>query len=216
MNPKVRCDDCGCIALRMKANRALVELEGPMREGEKPPTIFADRGSAFALIDVEDVYEELPVCICGEASFRNDLEARQQVVKDQCRLWCSADLVQLLLVERECSSFIKWRQTMSPREHVEMNVLEMQRIREDERDRQSHRWRIIELLLIGFLAPAGSMLMQYWTTQMQIDSSVKQAVKDHHEEQQRAATAPPAIGGQQPQGIAIPSRNPSRPQSARP
>jgi hypothetical protein len=116
-----------------------------------------------------------------------------------------AEMKAVISREWHCSSFRKWTLGFTPKEHVEMHLFEEQKKREDQRDAANHRWRIGELLLIGFLAPAGSMAMQYFTTRMQIDSTVRNAVKEHHEERSRSplpTTNPPAQSTQPASAIA--------------
>lgn len=98
-----------------------------------------------------------------------------------------------LVSERVCDSFREWEQGFSPKEHVDMRMMERQEKREDARDaaaksREDNRDRaqlwmhIIELLVIGLLVPAVMIVAQVVTTQMQIEASVKAAMKAHQED----------------------------------
>jgi hypothetical protein len=70
--------------------------------------------------------------ICAINAYRINLEADNDSLKETLKV---------LLSERQCEGFTPWQKGYTPKEHLEMNLLEQQRqrgIREREDDR---RWR---------------------------------------------------------------------------
>lgn len=122
--PKVRCADCGFIAVRDRTSRELVEVEAGLRVKWELPTL---PNSSYLR------YEDFPVCLKGMVSLRIDAPSYNR-----------EEVAALVGQERECDAFIEWCRGFSPKEHQEMQLAqELQRqqqaMREQERDWQERR-----------------------------------------------------------------------------
>lgn len=64
------------------------------------------------------------------------------------------------MMAKLCSAFTTWRQGYTPKEHVEMSLVEEQREWQRNRDRDDRRWRIIELAIMGIIVTLVSVAAQ--------------------------------------------------------
>lgn len=121
MQSRVRCADCGLLALRNNEMHRLVEADFRYREEGIP------RRNQQGVV----IYDIVPVCFVREVNFHEEIGDRP---KDK-----AAPLV--LRKERECKSFMPWCQGYSPKEHIEMNILQEQRDWQLRREEEDRRWR---------------------------------------------------------------------------
>ena len=126
---KVKCQDCGFLAVRHGGTRALVEAEIRMRD-------------AADLV----LYDPSPVCFVRAS----DLAAEMELPKGK------AQFLKVLGTERECQRFVKWQQGFTPREHKEMIDSQEQRERDRqwqfEQKRSDRRWHLFMVLLASGLS----------------------------------------------------------------
>jgi len=138
---KVKCGECGFIAVRVLKTRELIETEDRIRCDGK----------------ISGVYEYLPICFTNGIDVKEEIEilrksANDEPTQDAIGGFISPNWAKhievLLNMERECSSFTKWWQGFTPKEHKEMidreAMLEWQR----KERKDDKKWRIIELVVI--------------------------------------------------------------------
>jgi hypothetical protein len=131
MSEKVKCANCGFLAVRMVSTRLLVDAERETRKTGDLPS----HGNHY-------IYEEFPVCFVQATDFVAEMgvpgrDARHSAIQR----------------DRECAAFTKWFQGFTPREHQEMIdrqwMLEYQR----DRERDDRSWRKKEFWIIGIGIP---------------------------------------------------------------
>jgi hypothetical protein len=109
----VQCSKCGLVGTQSEKHGGSVEVGRQFREtGELPPGDFYDHCEVLCFAR-------------RKRSFPRNPEPRKGALHE----------------ERECPGFLEWQPGFSPKEHVEMNLLEQQRAREDERDRRLEKWQ---------------------------------------------------------------------------
>ena len=117
----VKCQDCGFLSLRVNETQALVETpEGTRQSGQ----LTHRSRHAF-----------LPECFVKACSFRDEWNrTTPEHEQDQARL-------RLYTTERDCKSWVKWQEGLTPREHKEM--VDQQTLREwqEERRRNDRDWQ---------------------------------------------------------------------------
>jgi len=106
----VTCKECGYLAIRNVETRALCEAEEEFRNTAELPTNF--NGVV--------IFETTPIC------YRRR-RARNTYGKTKTEI-CTK-----LNDEIDCDSFIDWNHGHSPREHLEMDILERQRVWQESR-----------------------------------------------------------------------------------
>lgn len=104
----VRCADCGFLAARVLATRALVEAEPAMRE---------DWLSALPPHKGDEVYATRPLCFAMAADLGKEID---QYLKETPGVTNQACYKTILHGNRRCEQFTPWRQGFTPREHREM------------------------------------------------------------------------------------------------
>lgn len=151
MADKVKCANCGFLAMRNIASRALLDAEQATRiDGS-----LTGMGNNF-------IYEEYPVCFVLALDFIKEIgpspgrDSRHPVIQQ----------------DRDCKKFTKWHQGFTPKEHKEMIDSERQKTREDDRDQANrdflanqaalnkrHNLRMFTVAVIGIaVAVAGTLL----------------------------------------------------------
>ena len=119
MQGKVKCADCGFLAVRHRDTRELTDAEEPLRTtGEIP----ADHRGL--------IYVEWPICFIRRIDFRKELNDNSGTPHRK----------RVLNEERECDNgFTPWQQGLTPKEHQEMiqqkMLLDWQREQADEQRR---------------------------------------------------------------------------------
>lgn len=158
----VKCADCGYLAVRHRTTRQLYDAEESLRvNGELP--ILDNRGY---------VYDEWPVCFVRAANFRVEMEDNSATPHRK----------RVLNQPRECDQFTPWHQGFSPKEHVEMKMLDEQKQWQRDEAAEQRRWqeRQTELAekhhrvnfgvallaaLIGAVATLAAVLVAKWIGQ---------------------------------------------------
>ncbi len=135
---RVRCADCGFLALRRMRDDELVHAPLEMRQSGQPP---------HAMDIGEPRYDYLPICLELAIDLPTLIKARVTPEKFVSRPSHRPDWIAMahtldeIQVERDCQRWVQWRQGSTPKEHREMmdreRMLEWQAAREDA-DRQ---WR---------------------------------------------------------------------------
>jgi hypothetical protein len=123
MQDKVKCADCGYLAVRVRRTRLLFDAEQDYRDSGSIPSI----GN-------EGIYDPAPICfvrainISAEYKPADGTPERQKIVQK----------------ERDCQEFTEWQQGLTPKEHLEMNLLEQQQQRLDKREKEDRNWRLAQ------------------------------------------------------------------------
>ena len=125
---KVKCQDCGYLAVRNQQTRALAETEEVMRQSGEPPPVFVlpHPGRNAVLI-----YERTPVCFVRE--FDLPVEAG---LADDARAFLN-----VIRQERVCPKWTQWFQGFTPRDHKEMIDAREQRDWQEARRREDIAYR---------------------------------------------------------------------------
>ncbi len=134
----VKCADCGLLCVRRLDSRALEEVDSEVRRTWKLPS---QPNTSYKM------HDDLPLCFDRVEEFQLELA----LVKDSGTT-CDG-IIGILSKERDCPSFDAWKQGFSPKEHVELKILNDQRLwqatREDAdrlwRDRQEERRELYEM-----------------------------------------------------------------------
>lgn len=102
----VQCKKCGCVGARDFLTRILLEVDESFRSD-------ADRGHGPS---GKVLYFGKPVCAAMAWNLGSEADGDG-----------ATDTLQILDRERKCDSFVTWQPGSSPREHVEMRLIEEQR-----------------------------------------------------------------------------------------
>ena len=130
----VRCADCGLLCYKNQATRTFEHVDAEARKTAQFPTYKLGGGNIrfrydpYCLVLACDLAKELkartPPSDAG-GNFQSPIEAVLEVIGEQ----------------RECSSWVKWRPGFSPKEHMEMQLLDEQRKWEQEQRERDRRWQ---------------------------------------------------------------------------
>ena len=137
------CAECGYLTIHNRKTRELVEVETAIRGGGKIPA-FADETRTGD----QPVYEKPFLCFMREPQVTADLQDGTYPSFEKQR-----DAVFHKL--RTCESWTAWKQGFTPKEHLEMNLLQEQRDWQrkcqdadqswrESQDRRDRRWRVFE------------------------------------------------------------------------
>jgi hypothetical protein len=128
-SPKVRCADCGYLAVKNYHTRELIEAEAAIRQTGRQPGSICLPGTP------DLVYDLTPICFalaydlrteCGRPGNPEQLaEAFLRVIREP----------------RLCTYITKWRQGFSPKEHMEMQILEQQKRHAEEQRQRDLAWQ---------------------------------------------------------------------------
>ena len=119
---KVRCAECGYLAIREVKKWTLCEAERKYRDDLTTPPNGPDRE-----------YQFVPVCFAGEVSFAESLQGSEKEKRAECRSAISRD--------RECPSFTSWKPGFSPKEHVDMQLVREQREWQQGEEKRRREWQ---------------------------------------------------------------------------
>ena len=131
---KVRCRDCGFLAVRNRETRVLEEAEDLVQDTGRGVEKFAAQFYR---------HESLPVCFMAAINFGVELGGREPEAKD---------VVRILHHERQCSDFTQWRIGYTAKEHRDaQDRLEERRQRRIETGRfvRSAGWFTILGAILG-------------------------------------------------------------------
>ena len=116
----VKCVDCGYLGVREIDNQRLVNPGAEQRKSGQPPGNF--NGVAITLVEP----------ICTVAAF--DLEAEVSGPGP-------APAAKVMDKDRECEQFTEWVPALTPKEHLDMNLLERQRDWQRQCEKEDREWR---------------------------------------------------------------------------
>lgn len=120
----VKCKDCGYLAWRHRNTWELIEVDLEHREGT------ADSLPSMAIR--KEIVMSQEVCFCAAHDLR--AEELSPAKSQEAVIW----------KDRVCTSYTKWCPGLSPKEHMQMHLLEEQRKREDERDAAQREWQKVQ------------------------------------------------------------------------
>lgn len=147
----VTCAACGFFAVRHLESQLLVSPGAAQRKSGHPP------GGPNAKCAVGTV----PFCaVNSEAAHEHGVEYTPP-----------AEFVKIAKSTRECGAFTKWLPGLTPKEHLDMAVLEDQRTWQrkcdtedkqwrESQDKDNRRWRLIELGVMGGLVTVITLAVQ--------------------------------------------------------
>jgi hypothetical protein len=90
--------------------------------------------------------ETIPICARGAYPIHEDFYKAKLIgpsvnrTTQNFRLTGKDEAAAVITKERNCEKFTELMPGLSPKEHIDMNLLEMQKAREDRRDLQQHDW----------------------------------------------------------------------------
>lgn len=111
MEEMVKCRDCGFFGVRNRSTRKIEEAEASIRTEGRIPT---DTRTGTKLL-----YESTPVCVAGAADFRIEMEE----LSESHNSGPGTRLVKCCGKKRACGKFVRWVVGMSPKDHVQMELL---------------------------------------------------------------------------------------------
>lgn len=119
--PKVKCADCGLLAVVRECDYSLAEV----------PQEFRETGTVNIRTWVQK-FHAYPLCVARAVKFQDEHPDGPQ---RHAKSINGPELVQPILNKvRSCDSFVEWTQGFSPREHIEMINQEKQIAWERERE----------------------------------------------------------------------------------
>ena len=130
---KHKCVDCGFIAARNFQTRSLDEVEKAFRDSGEPKLIRSLQAQAHNW--GADIPKDEPYPICFKSKY--DLIAEVQAMGGHI----PSDVRSIIQLERDCDSFVEWRQGFTPKEHQDMQDREDMLKREYTNDEADKRWR---------------------------------------------------------------------------
>ena len=120
MAGKVKCNDCGLLAIRNHEKRAWEEVDSVIRLSGRPPNF--------------STFDQCPACLIGMASLHS--EAKDLGIKEFAKA-----VVAVLNHPRDCAGFVAWQQSFTPKAHREMQHIEEQRKRDQEQRDRDRAWQ---------------------------------------------------------------------------
>jgi hypothetical protein len=142
---RVKCAECGFLAIRNLETRELVEVEADFRKFGHPigvmrayPATQID-GTSFYEQDkyFSYIHDEIPIC------FKRIYDFMFWVAKykDEKKIATDQGVCAILDEERVCSEFTQWKQGFTPKEHQEM-IDRQERLKwQAEREDADRKWR---------------------------------------------------------------------------
>ncbi len=121
--PKVRCQDCGFLAVQDRFSRGLIETERSMRETGEPPI--------HPQWKIEWV-ERTPICFVQAFPLHREAKG----------LPAHNGFLDVIQRERDCKPFAAWQQGSSPQDHKDMIDAREQRQWQDEQRRKDRAWEL--------------------------------------------------------------------------
>lgn len=120
---KVKCQECGFLAWRNMHTREMIEVDHDYREKpDMSPTVLSAK------------FEGLPICYLSAQNIRKELPANNP--------GSPSSVLEVISKGRTCESYAEWKPGLSPKEHLQMRLLEETRKREDDRDRAQRDWQM--------------------------------------------------------------------------
>lgn len=138
----VKCKDCGYLAVQCDTTRQWIEASRDFRN-----TGFIEWESFARTGQWEDpsslagrrIYREEPACFRGKADFVAELElfghGRIPGEEERCKVFDK---------ERDCDGFRRWQLGFTPKEHLEMDLLEKQRDWQQREAQLQRDWQVAQ------------------------------------------------------------------------
>lgn len=114
----VKCADCGYLATRNRKTRILEEMEYDFRQSEEITTV----GEMLQIYDY-------PVCFKRKADLQTEIDRSDASISK-----IASSILNTIQKNRDCKSFTKWYQGLTPKEH-----------QEEERRKSDRIWHLVEL-----------------------------------------------------------------------
>lgn len=119
---KVKCQECGFLAWRNIHTRELVEAEAEYRKNPD-----------MSITELARNFQSEPLCYLAAYDIRREIKEHVAIPGSNGQE-PSNKVLHVISKERDCLSYTEWTHGLSPKEHLNMNLLEAQRKREDARD----------------------------------------------------------------------------------
>ena len=156
----VKCANCGYLSVRLRNNLSLVSPDEEQRRKGKPPASPAPE-TASQIMDIP-VLEVKPICAIG--AIRIDAEFDGELGKiPPTELKQSEENVAALVMgkDRECTQFVEWLPVLSPKEHLDKNVMKQHQTWQAKESRKMTRIIAIATLVSAVVgAVVGALLTQ--------------------------------------------------------
>lgn len=128
-----KCAECGYLTIR-RNDRTLLAADKEFREAlQLPPSVDGYGGQGAVS------YDQTPLCFMQKVDFREHWNfnrgANERERIGHVLHFITTDHAQ------PCDSFTEWHFGFSPKEHVEMNLIERQREWQEKCDNRDHEWR---------------------------------------------------------------------------
>jgi hypothetical protein len=123
------------------------------------------------------VFRNLPICLARAANLQSEYE--NLAVEQRRSVSGPAQMIHAVLHDkRDCDDFTEWQQGLTPKEQLEMKMLEDQRewqAKESALNRSVQRWSI-GLNFVGLIVgPLLGVLVAWWFSQSQSNQSQQSA-----------------------------------------
>lgn len=151
----INCADCGCLARRVLNPNALIEVDPDDRVGANA----AGRGSG-----TDGLPKLAPICAAGaydlRAEYRKGFDPEWLADSAAPSMHHAFPAFKAVIDKpRECDAFIKYKEGLTPREHVDMNIIALEKQRIAEQNAADKRLRIMEFVFIGIVVPLLSTIL---------------------------------------------------------
>ena len=115
-----KCRECGLLALvHIDSQKVEACTIGCRTSG----SVTSEKGQKF--------YEATPICSIYEFDLRKEIGQKSS----------HGEILEILTNERPCEAFIKWNPALSPKEHLDMQLIQEQREWQRLRDKDDRDWR---------------------------------------------------------------------------
>jgi hypothetical protein len=126
---KHKCAACGYLATRNLKTRILEEMEYDFRQSEEITTV----GEMLQIYDY-------PVCFKRKADLQTEIDGSDASISK-----IASSILNTIQKERDCKSFTKWYQGLTPKEHQEMLDEQWKLEQEEKRRKSDRKWHLVEL-----------------------------------------------------------------------
>lgn len=127
---KVKCRDCGYLSVRDRGTGELMSPDNDYRQ------------SGAVAMTMPHI-APFPICMRRACDFPKELN-----MKSERHAIYPKDAAVVLDKERDCEKFIPWQQGLSPKEHLEMDIIERREQREidmiEKREQRDRQWRLAD------------------------------------------------------------------------
>jgi len=152
----VKCAECGYLGVRHPHTYELVTPDERQRETGIPTGIFT-------VGDKTTILGDMPICAVGACDLRKECEQTRKVASELGKVPC-----EVTHKDRECSQFTDLIPGLTPKEHIEMNLLQEQRIWQqtnqaaNDRRQQSDSARNFRVNFLLVLVSIAAAIASWW------------------------------------------------------